>query len=704
MKNKYFIKLKSIYLIKEDGGFAISQILVLGIGLAAITSGIIAATINGLTESKISRQELMAKAASESGVTTYRALLNDNGDSLFYYYWLTKNCSTNASECPTNIPKGTISNPSMLFWQDKEFCNGDLNCKGRRVAPICNYERKIGWNRSTSYFRTLLDGNPDIVGYNLAGFQKDYNQFYDLKSTEFTGSEDYGITSILIEGINKSISPNEITASNKLRVNFQVHKNIPLSGFAFLSVGENIEDNQESLFLGNLNTYGDKGSTAKGSIIWRRNLNENFSNCGNLEQEAKAINSNLPKKGNGGIWAQPLKMPKEPSLGGIKDIGILICTPEVSNRRGSSCKLNDYLVKKPRNYLIHNIFASSIGSKFEVSTSDDSIVNLKILGDIDISNGGVFCHRDKSSPCGSGNPNNLNIFFSPLKANTATKYNKLVCNMDGDGGVKLKNKRAIVSLGPSELPANSFNIDNTDNDIFKAFIYAPKNTLISLKPENNWVQEVNRSTSRNISSPMIITTRGVKGWIEETKGGRWDEKMTNVFVLGNRLITSENSNFDIIAIGNNNNHPDSQRRNGILVYNNSNRYYYFYYFNKQQVNQALDSSSQLSLPLRKGIINNTQPINLGSYSSLWAWIRSSSLFRDYNINLRLRPPITQRNFSGAAWVKNLCLDNRGTKRWYFSEKFYDEFNRPPKEKMKFGVGYYRGQSILLWDTLRDFRS
>ena len=83
MRYKYLIKLRKIYLIKEHDGFAISQILVLGIGLAAITSGIIAATINGLTEAKISRQELMAKAASESGVTTFRALLNDNGDILY---------------------------------------------------------------------------------------------------------------------------------------------------------------------------------------------------------------------------------------------------------------------------------------------------------------------------------------------------------------------------------------------------------------------------------------------------------------------------------------------------------------------------------------------------------------------------------------------------------------------------------------------
>ena len=88
MKNKYLIRLRKIYLLNESEGFAISQILILGIGLAVITSGIISAAILGLKESKISRQELMAKTASESGVNTFRALLNDNGDSLFYYYYL----------------------------------------------------------------------------------------------------------------------------------------------------------------------------------------------------------------------------------------------------------------------------------------------------------------------------------------------------------------------------------------------------------------------------------------------------------------------------------------------------------------------------------------------------------------------------------------------------------------------------------------
>ena len=81
----------------ECDGFAIPQILILGIGIAVITSGIIAASLLNLTESRISRQELMAKAASESGVSSFRALLNDNSNSLFYYFyaWIMKDKSKN---------------------------------------------------------------------------------------------------------------------------------------------------------------------------------------------------------------------------------------------------------------------------------------------------------------------------------------------------------------------------------------------------------------------------------------------------------------------------------------------------------------------------------------------------------------------------------------------------------------------------------
>ena len=76
-----------------------------------------------------------------------------------------------------NPLNSTISNPSRQFWEDKDWCNGNTSCRGRRLAPLCNYERKIGWNRSTNYFKTLLDSNPDKVGYDIAGAKNEYNQF-----------------------------------------------------------------------------------------------------------------------------------------------------------------------------------------------------------------------------------------------------------------------------------------------------------------------------------------------------------------------------------------------------------------------------------------------------------------------------------------------------------------------------------------------
>ena len=45
-----------------------------------------------------------------------------------------------------------------------------------------------------------------------------------------------------------------------------------------------------------------------------------FSGIGNAE------NASLPANGNGGIWIQPLNLPKQPRLKNVIDIGTLICT------------------------------------------------------------------------------------------------------------------------------------------------------------------------------------------------------------------------------------------------------------------------------------------------------------------------------------------------------------------------------------------
>ena len=62
-------------------------------------------------------------------------------------------------------------------------------------------------------------------------------------------------------------------------------------------------------------------------------------------------------------------------------------------------------------YRIHSLYVKGPGSIFEISTTDDSKIILEIMGDIDISNGGVFCHKDGLNACGTGKAENLTILF-----------------------------------------------------------------------------------------------------------------------------------------------------------------------------------------------------------------------------------------------------------------------------------------------------
>ena len=41
---------------------------------------------------------------------------------------------------------------------------------------------------------------------------------------------------------------------------------------------------------------------------------DNTNDCRDFQQWAKAENASLPRSGNGGIWIQPLDLPKQPRL------------------------------------------------------------------------------------------------------------------------------------------------------------------------------------------------------------------------------------------------------------------------------------------------------------------------------------------------------------------------------------------------------
>ena len=139
--------------VENNNGFAIPQILILGIAIAVGVSGLMAASILGLTGSRITRQELLAKSSSYSGITKLRSLLNDNSQGrLFNYFWLVDNCSDKASECDSL----NISDPTNQYWADDSWCNDEENCNGRQKAPVCTPNDDYSWTNEKQIVENLF--------------------------------------------------------------------------------------------------------------------------------------------------------------------------------------------------------------------------------------------------------------------------------------------------------------------------------------------------------------------------------------------------------------------------------------------------------------------------------------------------------------------------------------------------------------------
>lgn len=706
---KYF----QIKYLKSNQGFALPQILIIGIGIAVGVSGLMAASILGLTGSRINRQELLAKSSSYSGITKLRALFNDNSQGrLFNYFWLVNNCSDKSTECQTT----NVAIPSNDYWADNSWCNDEENCSGRQKAPLCINNENFAWSEEQRLVRNLFIG-PNSIGNTSENTEKEFEQSFNIISTKYIGTENSGINSVLIEGISSPINSTTESASNKLRVNIQVNGETSESGFGFFGIGENNSDKKDSLFLGNLNIV--PFDNAKGSIIWRMNL-DNTNDCQNLKILAKGENSLLPETGNGGIWIQPLSLPKQPRLKNVIDIGTLICTKKNYEKNNSKCKLDAGNLNQ-KTFRIYSLFSKGPGSVFEVSTTDNSKIILEIMGDIDISNGGIFCHKNGSEECGTGKPENLTILF---KQKNQSESNKLVCNRaDYSGGAILKNNIAYTNISypidNKTLPGHSFLIDNTgdsSSEKFGAFIYGPKTTFISVQPKSNWVQITNDENESK--GGIVVTSRGSYGYIKNTLGNSVDDQITNLILDSNLQLISYggygennfNNSIEIIGLGEKVNDlpPGTQFNSSInnvfLIFDNSTANYHLRSFNSININRLNSQNMQYSYPGSFAILNSknsSNDINLGNnleeYNAAKIWLDA------FNIKVQSTNKNTIRNFSGAVWVKNLCFDGTGEKTWEFSKNFIDELKQWHGNEFNWGVKYYRGKSIILWDTLRDFQ-
>ena len=691
-------------------GFAIPQILLLGIGIAIGVSGLMSASILSLTGSRISRQELLAKSSTYSGIAKLRALLNDNSsERLFNYFWIVNNCSESSPNCDNT----NIETPPNEYWSDDLWCVNEENCKGRQKAPLCSPNSNIFWESEKEIVKTFYEDD-NYIGDTLEDSKREFEQSFKILSSKYIGTEDNGINSILIEGFSLPVnSTNQKSASNKLRVNIQVNSSTSETGFGFLSAGENILDKEESLFLGNLNIT--PSNNAKGSIIWRMNL-ENDEECQNFQEFAKGENASLPEFGDGGIWIQPLKLPKQPKLKNVRDIGTLICT-QSNFQKNSNCKLDAGELPQ-KTFRIYSLYVKGPGSKFEVKTGDKSKVILQVMGDIDISNEGLFCHRNLNEACGSGKPENLTILF---RQKTKSESNKLVCNRDNNnGGISFKNnisyENITYPIDNDLLPGSSLLIDSTgenSNEKFGAFIYGPKTTFISARQRSNWVQLNNDFFATN-NNGLIITSRGSYGYIKNTKDSSVENNMTNLILNSDlRLIPygSSQSNIEIIGIGKKRETLPigSEFNNSVndvfLIFDNLTSNYHLRSFRIVNINNLNNTNLQNSYPRSFAILNtkNSQnDINLGNN------LENNSLANSYlsifDIKVKRLKTNIGRNFSGAAWMKNICLDSSGEKNWEFSKDFINNLIAWHGDDFNWGIKNYRGQSIILWDTLREFES
>ena len=778
------LKHKFLLRVNSSEGFALPQILLLAIGLSISLVSLLNVSINRLSTSKISNKEMQAKNAADSAFNNVRTLFNNSKSGAYYYYWLLKSCSFKVpsnqtdDECPEfaggrygnqwpgelKESYGRFRDPSKTFWSDANdiWCAGNsgrytgksgADCEGRPVAPSCetlgkgqSTPKDIKWSRLTNSINHLLGGSEKTI--ESTTLNSNIQKFY-IKSTDYMGDETgNNINSLVFEGLNYS-SKNRLkaTSANKIRAGVKISRNVTEAGFGFLSVGENYNDDK-SLFLGDFQIKKPVRGEKKGSIIWRKHINPNrdFIECKNIRSQSGIRNvNNLPdaSKQNGGIWVQPLLLPNKPKYdaakgnpGGEWMPGDVVCLTETNTNsctflenRGFTSYQNE-----DRTFQVDNLVVRGKDSYFGVVTSDDSKVYLHVNGSVDVSNGGNFCHIDKSKRtsnakdrCGSGNPENLIIVFDqvqpkPSRGNPAPpEFGKERLSCSADGGINYAKSSQPQPLHRNNIPYNTLNLASTGNkdESFSAFVYATDTTFSTASPKTDYYSvDVN-------GGPFITTKRGVYAYMKEPSSPRSVERLPvlirNIYddlipytyqpdkKSWNRRVHGLGDTY-IIAVGRRNDVPskpdiDILMRDMALVWDSVTKKYFLIGLYESINNLTKTQEMKFAYRDRKDTLSNRTlkwKIDLGRDPFKRDASRQDRIIDLYKIDLSLvRDLPKDKNFKGSSWVKNACFDKLGKTTWDFDSKYPERLTEKLGTQYYFGVPYYRGKFIQSWDTLRS---
>ena len=738
MINKYTKNIdNSLSKINKESGFVLPQILILSIGLAVGITGLLAVSIRRVNTNRIALLEIQAKNAAESGVSTVKALLNNSKEGVLFYYWLAKSCSLLAknTECyqpgsganpriwPGTPIQGIFPDLSRMYWTDTggKWCDGVKGCFGRQIAPKCTYAGKgrqaggIPWFAYSQGVNKLLDRNKEKVGFDIPSVKTNHQQTFSLIASDYVGNEVSGTTGLLIEGFAQpKNSPNIDIASNKLRVEISVSRVVTPQAFGIISAGETEKDgeliNGQSMYLNNFSIKGDK----VGSIIWRKNINR-VGDCSKLtSMVGLKSRDGLPdnSKGMGGLFVQPILLPEKPSIKAAKgkiNIDSTFCYPGNSKNIQSKCNLLAESIKTfpttERIVTIDDLFVYGKDGVFDIVTSDKSRVKLIVNGSIHVANEGLICHRDKTlnAKCGSGKPENLTIMFEQPGQNSLPGIGningkqELACS--ADGGLMIRENKNV--------PFNSLIISNTGDTSEKlsGFVYGPQTTFSTTKSSAPYYQKP-KPTLRN-----LVIARGLYAFIDNPEGSNFDKsprlikspngKLIPFQINNNKVWDSNMQNIEIIALGKKINIPPATHYDNVaLVWNKKNKTFSLWGMDLKTQNV---SGSNISIEGRLvdpkvpgGLIPlGTNPFMLVPNGNSW--------LSYYGIELIQNKTNVDRNFEMIAWMKNFCLDNQGKVNWEFNKNFNKNLvERFAKIDFNYGVPYFRGQSIKVWDTLRSF--
>ena len=687
-------------------------------------TALLSSTINRYSATRFKTLEMSSKNASESGINTIKAFFNNSKDRSYNYFWLAKSCSTtmqddecpifnsssSGQEWPGMFIKGQFNNLSSLYWPDGEWCLGSKQnkCLGRQVAPVCTYHnsskptRAINWGLYRSYASNFIDNKDDLLEINPNNTSK-HKQSFSIKSSDYVGTEFAGENSFLIEGMTKSEGSNIKTSINKLRINVEVISTIPDSGFAFISAGENDLD-KNSIFIGNIAVLGDKS----GSIIWRKNI-YSPKECGNIALLSGLNNSkSLPI--SGGLWVQPLSIPNRPKISNKTkqaqinpwNLGEISCTPKSSWENWTNCRFLetsgwDNYKTNERTAYIDNLVVKGRDAFFGIVTSSKSPLTLVIKGSVDVSFGGRICHRDTSASnsCGSGKPENLTILFDQNNSSNINQKQALECSRFG--GIKLKNQN---------LPNNTFFISSTGESFkekFSGFVYATDTTFSTSALPSSFYQNPTQGNK------LVVVSRGVYALINDPEGRSIDSRRPKYFRTSNlnlipyetdlnASIANDMNNLHILGVGSRCESCDpglNSMLNMALIWDSKSNSYSL---------RGFIFSNNEALLVDKDTNGRIWKVELGNSPFLKAkgnlpWINY------YKIDLKETKSLENNlSINGAVWAKNVCLDGTKTTNWQFDKGLQKALiSRYGESNINYGVPYYRGRGVKVWDTLRDFK-